>query len=82
MRFDHSKDGPNGCWSKDPRPDDAPRYTGPDGGHGKAGYVAGHRRARYDEPGRFVPRDEAARIEDFHEQMMDESYTSIFGYDD
>lgn len=75
------RDGPNGCWSKDPRPDDPPMYRQPTD-MASAGYRAGHRRARYDTAGRIVKLEEAERIEDFHERMMSDEYAPLMSYDD
>lgn len=75
------RDGPNGCWSKDPRPDDAPMYRQPTD-MAAAGYSAGHRRARHDTAGRIVPKEQAERIEAFHEQMMSDEYAPLMSYED
>lgn len=77
----YQRDNPNGCWMKDPRPDDAETYRQPTN-MAAAGYRAGHRRARYDTAGHIVDREQAERIENFHEQMMSDEYAPLISYDD
>lgn len=78
-----SRDGPNGCWSNDPRPEKPDRYSGPRSA-AKDGYTVSARRPRSSKPGDIVRNEQADRVDTFHEQMEGMEGTMPFysDYDD